>query len=151
MLAIDALDECSDAEEVKQLFNKLLLVCKDFPVKFFLTSRPERHIVAHFDSSQSGIHRFLRLHDIEQDLVEADVLFYLNNQLRIIRSSSSSPSMFPASWPVPRDVQILTRLSGKLFVYSFTAVKFIAAKIHVKRLETLTNLTVDTCHPFYSA
>ena len=52
VLAIDALDECADAEEVEQLLNKLLFVSKDLPVKFFLTSRPERHIVSHFESSQ---------------------------------------------------------------------------------------------------
>jgi cytidylate kinase len=74
VLAIDALDECADTEGVEQLLTKLLSVCKDLPVKVFLTSRPERHIVTHLESSQPEFHRILRLHDIEQDLVEADIL-----------------------------------------------------------------------------
>ena len=151
VLAIDALDECADAEEVTQLLNKVLAVSKDLPVKFFLTSRPERHIVAHFESSQSQSesHRILRLHDIEQDLVEADISLYLSKQLTAIRSSSRSPSMFPPNWPNPSDISILTRLSGKLFIYTFTAVKYIAATNHVKRLQTLTRLTVSAYQPFH--
>ena len=45
VLVIDALDKCTDAEEVKQLMNKLLSVCKDLPVNFFLTSHPQPHVV----------------------------------------------------------------------------------------------------------
>jgi len=149
VLAIDSLDECADPEEVEQLLNKLLCVCKDLPVKFFLTSRPERHIVAHFESLQPEFHRVLRLHDIQQDLVEADILLYLKTRLADIRSSRRFPSVFPPVWPSPRDIEILTRLSGKLFIYAFTAVKFIAAKNHVKRLQKLTRLTVDAGQPFY--
>jgi hypothetical protein len=149
VLAIDALDECADAEEVKKLLNKVLSVCKDLPVRFFLTSRPERHIIAHFGTSQPEFHRILRLHDIEQDLVEADISLYLTRQLGDIRSSSRSPSMFPPTWPAPRDIEILTRLSGKLFIYAFTAIKYIADKNHVMRLQTLTTLTTDAGLPFH--
>ena len=145
VLTIDALDECTDAQEVEQLLKKLLSVCNDLPVKFFLTSRPERHIVANFESVRSNIHRILRLHDIEQDIVEADILLYLNKQLNDIRLSSRVPS----SWPTLRDINTLTRLSGKLFIYAFTVAKYIAAKNHVKRLQTLTRLTEVTCQPFH--
>ena len=149
VLTIDALDECADAEGVEQLLNELVSVCKDLPVKFFLTSRPERHIVAHFESSQPEFNRILRLHDIEQDIVEADILLYLTRRLGNIRSSRRSSSMFPPNWPYPRDIDILTRLSGRLFIYAFTAVKYIAAKNHVKRLQSLTRLTVDLRQPFH--
>jgi hypothetical protein len=149
VLAIDALDECADAEEVKQLLNKLLSVAKDLPVKFFLTSRPERHIVEHFRYSHSESNRILRLHDIEQDVVAADISLYLNKRLRNIRSSHPSPSMFPPIWPSHRDIQILTRLSEKLFIYAFTAVKYIAAKNHINRLKTLTRLRSDAGQPFH--
>ena len=119
VLAIDALDKCTDSEEVEQLLKKLLSVCNDLPVKFFLTSRPERHIVVNFESVRSDIHRILRLHDIEQDIVEADILLYLNKQLSDIRLSSCVPSMFPSGWPAPTDINTLTQLSGKLFIYAF--------------------------------
>ena len=60
--------------------------------------------------------------------------------------SSRVSSMFPYSWPALRDVNILTRL---LFIYAFTAVKYIAAKNHVKRLQTLTRLPEMTSQPFH--
>jgi archaellum biogenesis ATPase FlaH len=81
VLVIDALDECANPEEVQQLSNSLLSVSKDLPVKIFLTSRPERHIVDNFESLQSESHLILRLHDIEQDLVEADISLFLDRQL----------------------------------------------------------------------
>ena len=149
VLAIDALDECADDEEVEQLLNKLLFVSKDLPVKFFLTSRPERHIVAHFQFLQPEFHRILRLHDIEQDLVQEDISLYLKTRLANIRLFRRSPAVFPAIWPSPKDIEILTRLSGKLFIYAFTAVEYIATRNHVKRLQTLTRLTVDAGQLFY--
>jgi hypothetical protein len=146
VLVIDALDECANFEEVQRLLNRLLLVSKDLPVKIFLTSRPERHIVDHFESLQSESHLILRLHDIEQDLVEADISLYLDRQLRNIRSSRL---MFPSTWPTRKDIEILTRLSGKLFIYASTAVKFITAKNPVDRLQTLTSLRAEACQPFH--
>jgi hypothetical protein len=114
-------------------------------VKIFLTSRPERHIVDHL---QSESHLIVHLHDIEQDLVEADISLYLERQLQNIRSSRR-PSMFPFSWPTRKDIEILTRLSGKLFIYASTAVKFIAARNPVERLRTLTRLTAEACQPVH--
>jgi hypothetical protein len=70
VLVIDALDECADAQEVTRLLKKLLSVGVELPMKFFLTSRPERHILPQF---KSDLHRVLRLHDIHQDLVEKDI------------------------------------------------------------------------------
>jgi len=123
VLVIDALDECANASEVARLLKKLLSVGVDLPMKFFLTSRPERHILTHF---KSGLHRILRLHDIHQDVVEMDIFLYLNKRLTDIRCSNSGiSSMFPATWPARKDVETLTRLSGKLFIYAFTAVQYI--------------------------
>jgi hypothetical protein len=148
VLVIDALDECANPEELQELLKRLLSVSKDLPVKIFLTSRPEWHIVNHFESSQSESHLILRLHNIDQDLVEADISLYLDRQLRNIRSSRRS-SMFPSTWPTRKDIDILTRLSGKLFIYASTAVKFIAVKNPVDRLETLTRLRAEACQPFH--
>jgi len=84
VLVIDALDECAETEEVKDLLIKLLSISSDFPVKFFLTSRPERHIRMQFESPQSKLHRVLHLHDIEQDLVQEDIFLYIKARLKDI-------------------------------------------------------------------
>jgi len=154
VLLIDALDECYDAEEVQQLLKTLISVSKDLPVKIFLTSRPERHILTEFESPLSDLHRILRLHDIEKDLVEADIRLYLRTRLNTIRSSRSFPkSPLSEEWPSETDVDRLTTLAGTLFIYAFTAVKYIAGNNPVGRLKTLTGFTqaVDAGRPFYAA
>jgi hypothetical protein len=49
----------------------------------------------------------------------------------------------------PKKYEKLTRLSGKLFIYASTAIKFIAAKNPVERLHTPTSLTAEACQPFH--
>lgn len=147
VLVIDALDECADAEAVTELLKKLLSISRNLSVKFFLTSRPERHILTQFNSPQSDLHRILRLHDIEQDLVEADLFLYLTKRLDNIRSTSNR--IIPPNWPTCRDVDILTRRAGKLFIYAFTAVKYIEDEDPVDRLKTLTGVTNEDNKPFH--
>ena len=57
--------------------------------------------------------------------------------------------MFPSNWPALRDIDILTRHSGKLFIYASTAVKYVEAKNHMKCLQSLTDLTTDAGQPFH--
>ena len=152
VLLIDALDECHDAEEVQQLLKRLISVSRDLPVKIFLTSRPERHILTEFESPLPDLHRILRLHDIQKDLVEADIRLYLRTRLNMIRSSRSFPKSSPSEeWPSENDVDRLTTLAGTLFIYAFTAVQYIAGNNPVGRLKTLTGFTVDAGLPFYAA
>ncbi|KAJ7884841.1 hypothetical protein B0H14DRAFT_3432243 [Mycena olivaceomarginata] len=67
VVIIDALDECLDAEGTRT-FLKTLLRLKPTGLKFFLTCRPEVHI------QQELVHQTaLRLHDIERDIVAADM------------------------------------------------------------------------------
>ena len=154
VLLIDALDECHDAEEVQQLLKRLIFVSKDLPVKIFLTSRPERHILTEFESPVSDLLRILRLHDIEKDLVEADIRLYLRTRLNTMRFSRSFPkSSLSEEWPSENDVGCLTTLAGTLFIYAFTAVKYIAGNNPVGRLKTLTGFAraADAGLPFYAA
>ncbi|EMD31637.1 hypothetical protein CERSUDRAFT_100102 [Gelatoporia subvermispora B] len=80
-LVVDALDECLDTKAVKSLLSALVPRSRGIPVKFFLTSRPEPHIQSHFKSTQRDLHNTLRLHDIEQNIVEADIRFYCTRRL----------------------------------------------------------------------
>ena len=144
VLVIDALDECADPEEVEELLKSLLSISKDPYVKFLLLSRPERHILTGFDSPRSDLRRILRLHDIERDIVEADIRHYLLSQMIIIRSESS----LSEDWPSEKDVDHLTRLAGTLFIYASTAIKYIKDHDPVGRLKTLTGFTVVAGRPF---
>lgn len=137
IFVVDALDECSDEDLTRHLVESLVNISARVPAKFFLTSRPEPHIRHRLEQMGSFPHshfwgRTLRLHDIEQDIVEADISLYLMHELKNMREQS-----FPPDWPPSNQVATLTRLSGKLFIYAFTALAYIR-KRPVLRLGQLT-------------
>ncbi|KZV62026.1 hypothetical protein PENSPDRAFT_618500, partial [Peniophora sp. CONT] len=131
IFVIDALDECSDENITRDLLLKLVAVVRCLPVKFFLTSRPEPHIRQRLEHIDAAIGKTLRLHDIERDIVEADIRLYLTHGLREMR-----PPSFP-DWPSEADIATLTRLSGRLFIYAFTAMTYVRRN-PVERLAKIT-------------
>lgn len=136
VLAIDALDECADDKATGLMLTTLISKLPRIPVKFFITSRPERHIRAQLESGRPDIH-FIRLHDVENVIVEADISCYLTNTLHAIRAVSNSYT-FPPEWPSHVDIAILTKLAGSLFIYAFTALEYVRDDDPVERLKTLT-------------
>ncbi|KAF8197182.1 quinon protein alcohol dehydrogenase-like superfamily [Mycena galopus ATCC 62051] len=143
VLVIDALDELDDEDATKELLRRLVAVVPRLPIKLFVTSRPERHIRPHFNT-QADLHRVLRLHDIENDIVKADISLYLTDRLAGIRAESSP--MLPFGWASPTDIEALTDRAGKLFSYAFTAVKYIGEN-PIDRLRTLISMKVDRKGP----
>ncbi|KAB5590058.1 Vegetative incompatibility protein HET-E-1 [Ceratobasidium theobromae] len=115
VVVIDALDECDDSEEVRMFLTELFRVAKDLPLKFFVTSRPEPEIrdqmLSHSDSARSVLH----LHEIERSLVQADIELYLKEELAAISPSAE-------------EIKRLAELSGSLFIYAATAVRYIRSK-----------------------
>ena len=97
VISIDALDECEDQEGTEKLLDIILGYKPKVPLRFFITSRPERRIREVF---QQRHHFSLRLHDIEDHIVQADIALYLKHQLggvqKLRRKYDST------SWPPPR-------------------------------------------------
>ncbi|KAJ7920234.1 peptidase C14, partial [Mycena leptocephala] len=141
VLVIDALDELDDEDTTKDLLRRLMSALPRLPIKLFVTSRPERHIRPHFDTAEDR-RRVLRLHDIEHSIVKHDISRYLTNHLDGIRADSNLPS----EWATPADVEALTRRAGKLFIYAFTAVKYIGENPG-DRLQALISMNIDTEGP----
>ncbi|KZV76440.1 hypothetical protein PENSPDRAFT_722593, partial [Peniophora sp. CONT] len=141
VLVIDALDECFDEAATGDLLLRLVKVTRVLPVKFFLTSRPEPHIRQQLDDLDPPLTVVLRLHDIEQDVVKADISLYVAHGLRKMREPH-----FPHKWPLKEDISTLTRLSGKLFIYAFTALQYLR-KDPMGRLPNLTGKTVTAGRP----
>jgi hypothetical protein len=145
VLVIDALDECADESLMRDLLERLLLIAGRLPLKFFLTSRPELHIRARLDSPHSAsLRRILRLHDIEQDIVEKDISLYLTNRLRHIRDEWLDP--LPDDWPAPSDVAKVSLHAGKLFIFAFTAVEYVRDD-PVDRLRSLSGRVIEAGRP----
>ncbi|OCH89024.1 hypothetical protein OBBRIDRAFT_826807, partial [Obba rivulosa] len=149
VFVIDALDECSDDKATEVMLTELVSKSPLIPIKFFLTSRPEHHIRAQLQAGQSSLRRVLRLHDVEQDFVEADISHYLTHRFQEIRNQRniSDPSyMFPPDWPNRMDVATVTRHAGTLFIYAFTAAEYVK-KDPVRRLRKLAGFAVTAGQP----
>ncbi|VDB93432.1 unnamed protein product [Peniophora sp. CBMAI 1063] len=137
ILVIDALDEASD-DTVGDLLDSLTSVSRRLPIKFFLTSRPERHIRWRLDSFQYGNH--LRLHDVEETIVTADIRLYIKHRLNAIVDRFRGRAAFPEDWPTRQDTESLVSLSGSLFIYAFTTTEHIGDRNPVKRMQDVLNV-----------
>ena len=133
VIVIDALDECEDGEAFRLFLETLLTLAPKLPFKFFLTSRPERVIRERMLTLQYSS-RVLRLQDIEESVVEADIEKYLTESLR---------SMSPP--PSPDKVKQLAKRAGRLFIYAATAVRYILPNLatvnSTARLQTVLGMT----------
>ncbi|KAF8676950.1 WD40 repeat-like protein [Rhizoctonia solani] len=111
VVVIDALDECSNANGVRMILDVLFRIAPNLPLKFFVTSRPEPNI-RHRIEAQSDLNRSMCvLHEIERSMVEADIELYLREEL----GDSISE----------QDLTQLTKLSGRLFIYAATAIRYV--------------------------
>ncbi|QRW17346.1 peptidase C14 [Rhizoctonia solani] len=111
VVVIDALDECSNANGVRTILDVLFRVTPSLPLKFFVTSRPEPDIRQRIEAQSDRNRSMCVLHEIEKSLVEADIELYLRDELRNGVSE--------------HDLIKLAKLSGNLFIYAATAIRYI--------------------------
>ncbi|KAF4609747.1 hypothetical protein D9613_011977 [Agrocybe pediades] len=123
-IVIDALDECNNTSATASFLQVLLSYATDLPIKFLVASRPEPVILKNMQTPNFS-HSVLRLHDIEQSLIEADIKLYLQEAL-----STVSPV------PPPDVIDQLTRQSGKLFIYAATVARYVNPEDKVVNSET---------------
>ena len=132
VIILDALDECSDQHLVAELLSEILKHNKSLPVKFFISSRPEVELKETFDYS-SGHSNFI-LHEVEKEIVKADIELYIKAQ-------------FKHNMPPQSEVDRLVHMAGSLFIYAATVCKYIAQKggpNMPQRLSDVVNLTLET-------
>ncbi|KAL0952331.1 hypothetical protein HGRIS_006611 [Hohenbuehelia grisea] len=146
VFVVDALDECSRSDETNALLTKLLSISSSLPAKWFIASRPERHIRDEFEYALDPTHRqILHLHEIEKDVVMQDITIYIRYHLYHIRDRR--PVLLNTQWPKEADIVQLATLAGNLFIYAATAVKYISEGDPVERLRKLTCSPVDAGRP----
>jgi len=132
VFVIDALDECSDQQQLAELINALADINTMQPVKFLLTSRPELHIrdTLITDTSLSSI---VQLHMVEETLVTADIRLYIQKTFETASKASI--------WYTDDDLDDLAAVSGGLFIYASTALAYILKRRDVpgrsERLKTV--------------
>ena len=120
VIAIDALDECEDQESTEKLLRTILEHKPNVPLRILATSRPEPRIREAF---QQRHHSSLRLQDIGDHIIQADIELYLTNQLRQIPKLRQEYD--ETSWPPP-EIRVIAQRAGNLFVYASTIFKYIA-------------------------
>ncbi|KAF5354465.1 hypothetical protein D9758_012418 [Tetrapyrgos nigripes] len=118
VVVIDALDECRDISSVLEVLIPAIQKQELLGLKFLFTSRPEYCMQRHLKikgpiSEGSNVDRMF-LHDVDESLVKADIIKYLNAQFKL------SDLLISAE-----DIERLAKMSGKLFIFAATLVKFI--------------------------
>ncbi|RXW13191.1 hypothetical protein EST38_g12666 [Candolleomyces aberdarensis] len=144
VLVFDALDECVDGSAVLSLIISSISQLPN--VKVFLTSRPELELRTKYMVTQNV--NIFHLQEIEDLVVEHDISLYVNYHLSLPKIQEALGDSYDTCWqPTAEDKAKLAKLSGKLFIYASTAVKFILDKQHLDpkgQLASLLDLQSDS-------
>ena len=142
VVVIDALDECSNQRATSMILSTLLKYAELlFPLRFFVTSRPEPHIVTSLTvPGYRNAYGQLLLHDVASALITADIHRYLTMTLSATRRRFSLSDL----WPSKADVDTLNQRADGLFIFAATAVKFIEDTKYSNPNNQLRKLVSDT-------
>ncbi|KAF5696818.1 vegetative incompatibility het-e [Fusarium globosum] len=129
VMVIDALDECDQEADIRLLIN-IFSQAKTLRSHFrvFLTSRPELPIRLGFSEVQ-GSYQNLVLHEIPVQIVEHDIVVFLNDEFKKIRydfnMTVGDERKLPPDWPGRPTVQSLAQMAVPLFIFAATVCRFV--------------------------
>ncbi|KAF9784631.1 hypothetical protein BJ322DRAFT_1195634, partial [Thelephora terrestris] len=146
VIVIDALDECRDDEPESAILLVLeQLVSKIPDAKFFITSRPERHIMSGFRGPllKSATNVFI-LHQVDRPTVENDIRRFFKHELSKLACQPGANK----GWPTDEQVDSLCLRAAGFFVYAVATVKFLNHKFRrpSDRLEVIMSSPEITAH-----
>ncbi|KAF9785412.1 hypothetical protein BJ322DRAFT_1108847 [Thelephora terrestris] len=124
VIVIDALDECRDKDPESAILLVLgQLVSKIPDAKFFITSRPERHIMSGFRGPllKNETDVFI-LHQVDLSIVDNDIRRFFIYEL----SKLACRPGVDKGWPTNEQVDSLCRRAAGLFVYAVATVNFLS-------------------------
>jgi hypothetical protein len=110
-------------------------------IRLFITSRNEIPIQQMFHELYAVSKTAVKLHDLDSAVVQADITTYLTHSFANIRETRLELSL--RDWPTTDSLQELVSLSGLLFIYAATAVRFVSHRRHSPR-ERLVQLLEHT-------
>jgi hypothetical protein len=128
IIVIDALDECFVDYAGRPGGELLLLLVRQLMqlggrLRLLLTSRGEIPIQNMFRELSVAAPTVVKLQDLDTVVVRADITTYLTHSFTHIRVERLK--LARDSWPSTEDLQKLVELSGLLFIYAATAVRFV--------------------------
>ncbi|KAM0348445.1 hypothetical protein ACHAP4_010960 [Fusarium culmorum] len=129
VMVIDALDECDQEADIRLLINIFSQAKTLRPhLRVFLTSRPELPIRLGFSEIQ-GSYQDLVLHDVPTQIVEHDIVVFLNEEFKKIRydfnMTVGDERKLPPDWPGRPTVQSLAQRAVPLFIFAATVCRFV--------------------------
>ena len=126
VIVIDALDECKDEDPESATLLVLGQSVSRIPqVKFFITSRPEAHIMWGFRAPLlKELTDVFILHEVERCTIDNDIRHFLKHQL----SGLSHRHRGMAGWPTDEQLDSLCRRAAGFFVYAVATVNFLKHK-----------------------
>ncbi|KAG5746088.1 hypothetical protein H9Q70_011222 [Fusarium xylarioides] len=129
VMVIDALDECDQEADVRLLINSFSQAKTLLPqLRVFLTSRPELPIRLGFGEVQ-GSYQDLVLHEIPEQIVEHDIIVFLNDEFEKIRHdfnmTACGERKLPSDWPGRLTIQCLAQMAVPLFIFAATVCRFV--------------------------
>jgi hypothetical protein len=128
VIVIDALDECKDEETTSIFLGFLDKNVKYLPnIKFFVTSRPEKHFREEFRLKELKLAtRAIILHEVSMLSVDDDVMVLLRTRLASTDAFENRSDVgLLQLWPTEEQLAALMRKSEGLFIFASTAIKLI--------------------------
>ncbi|TEB33406.1 hypothetical protein FA13DRAFT_151997 [Coprinellus micaceus] len=123
ILCVDALDECRNKRALKEFLLAVISMPPPPFLKVFFTSRPESSLKDELDTpSCVALRQTLRLHEIKDTFVRADVGLFVHHELGRIQLLRDA---YPGDqWPPP-EVQVILERSGTFFIVAATIMRYI--------------------------
>ena len=146
VIVIDALDECKDDDPESAILLVLGQFVSDIPgVKFFVTSRPEVHIMAGFRGPLlEGLTDVFILHDVEPHTIDSDIHRFFKHELSKLAQRHGGIE----GWPTDEQLSSLCRRAAGFFVYAVATVNFLDHRFQnpLDRLDIITKSPETTTH-----
>ncbi|GAB1521040.1 hypothetical protein RhiTH_004131 [Rhizoctonia solani] len=132
IVVIDALDECESLTAVEQILELLLSTTHTLPIRFLISSRPEREITERITGRSNGQDEArLVLHNLDSNMVKTDIETYMREELKGIPLKDSE-------WT------IMIERCGVLFIYAATICRYIKNANKMKTLKKAVKVIIDS-------
>ena len=133
LIVIDGLDECNDPDVQCELLRIIAVVAfhLPYPLRFFITSRPESEITQTFDHDPDlqaiKVHKYNLSNDPDAD---RDIREFLQKEFQEIRRVHRLQRHLPSDWPPNDAINTIVERASAHFVYASTVVRYIKSPRH---------------------
>ena len=146
VIVIDALDECKDDDPESAILLVLGQSVSDIPgVKFFITSRPEKHILTGFRRPLlEGLTDVFILHHVELSTTDKDIRRFFKHELSGLAHRRGGAG----DWPTDEQLDSLCRRAAGFFIYAVATLNFLDHHLHnpSDQLNTIMTSPESTTH-----